>query len=159
MKKTGIQNAFDVSKERALEEKHKVNLQCKHLHDYWEKEQYEFLKSQDEAKAKMSDLKTTSIRKSRTMVERQRKLGKRIKIMKGVTKEKISHLIGRTEDGQQIQLYEQSKMEAACIRSNKKRFTQANDTFAASEQVLLMFGTLAEKPPADEVLEGTFDTS
>ena len=79
--------------------------------------------------------------------------------MKGVTKERISYLIGKTETGEKIQLHEQSEMEQACIKSNIRRFTQANKSLAASERVLQLFGTLAEKDAADEVLNGTLDTS
>ena len=88
--------------------------------------------------------------------ERQKRCFKRLKrilssnITTGVTTVKYT-----STDGNTVECMEKEAIESACLKENHRRFTQANNTTFASEEVATMLDRLGVNNIADDILSGT----
>ena len=87
--------------------------------------------------------------------ERQRRCYKRLKRIlstntsTGVTTVKIT-----TASGDTVECTEKDAIESACLKENHRRFTQANQTTFASEEIARQLDRLGVNSTADDILKG-----
>jgi hypothetical protein len=156
MRATNIRNAlmFDenesVARLKQAQAAHVTNI--KHDRDLRDS----YLQSQDEAKANANSTTVELERSKRHTTEKQRQQGRRLATLKQSRKELVVKLHSTT-DGISTTWEEKDNLERVSVQENQQRFSQTAATPPMQQWILDLVGYAAEKPAANEILDGTFE--
>ena len=156
MKLVNIRNILSLPLD-VLETKYRFNLQeykkaCETAYKLADKH----MCSLDEAKANENHTSVETEKKKRLNIQKQKEAGRALKILKRNERPMASKVFITTDEGR-IECTDKESIEWACMKENKRRFTQVHDTPPMHQDILDWVGTCAENDAAEGILNGTED--
>ena len=151
-------DARNVSKDEAIKkwkDARNYYYGTKHLHERWRKE---FQNSLIDALAEEEKVSRDIIKKRMKREEQQRVLGGKSKRLRGKGfSPPVFRAISTNEHGEMVEHNDQESMIPVIAESNCRRQQQCRGTPFMTSPLVDIFGHLANKDPAHQVIEGTFE--
>ena len=115
-----------------------------------------FKETLDEAMANHNNTTIEIERRKRKAIEKQKEAGRALSRLKRKDKPKASKVFITTEQGR-LECSTKQSIEWACMKENRKRFTQSHSTPPMESDVTERIGFYAESKAADRILDATED--